>query len=37
MGAVPVPPTVQPMNRKDSVLVHDPGEIDDPGPKPRPR
>jgi prepilin-type N-terminal cleavage/methylation domain-containing protein len=27
IGAVPVPPTVQPANRKDSVLVHDPGEI----------
>jgi hypothetical protein len=35
IGAVPVPPTVQPANRKDSVLVHDPGEFSPPGPPPR--
>jgi len=27
MGIVPVPPTVTPANRKDSVLVHDPAEF----------
>jgi prepilin-type N-terminal cleavage/methylation domain-containing protein len=30
IGIVPVPPTVQPANRKDSVLVHDPGEFGTP-------
>ncbi len=30
IGTVPVPPTVQPANRKDSVLVHDPGEFTPP-------
>jgi prepilin-type N-terminal cleavage/methylation domain-containing protein len=34
IGAVPVVPTVVPANRKDSVLVHDPGEFDQ-GPRPR--
>jgi prepilin-type N-terminal cleavage/methylation domain-containing protein len=34
IGTIPVPPTVQPANRKDSVLVHDPGEFDQ-GPRPR--
>jgi prepilin-type N-terminal cleavage/methylation domain-containing protein len=35
IGAAPVPPTVQPANRKDSVLVHDPGDITNPDPRPR--
>jgi prepilin-type N-terminal cleavage/methylation domain-containing protein len=34
MGTVPVPPNVAPMNRKDSVLVHDPGEISSGQPEP---
>ncbi len=29
-GAMPVVPNVQPANRKDSILVHDPGEIGTP-------
>ncbi len=38
IGAVPGVPSVIPANRKDSVLVHDPGEFTtDPGPRPRPR
>jgi prepilin-type N-terminal cleavage/methylation domain-containing protein len=35
-GTAPVPPNVVPMNRKDSVLVHDPGESFN-GPTPRPK
>ena len=37
-GTLPTPPTVNIMSRKDSVLVHDPGEFNGtPGPTPRPR
>jgi prepilin-type N-terminal cleavage/methylation domain-containing protein len=38
IGTVPGVPSVVPANRKDSVLVHDPGEFNGtPGPTPRPR
>jgi len=37
IGAIPGITGATPMNRKDSVLVHDPGEFTPPGPTPRPR